>query len=600
VLFAQHTLSRGVMKMTAQMPPVGPADSRVVRLQLRRGDGWVVVAEAPIDPLSRTATFRVPGWDASRDVPYRLAYALDGREHHFAGTVRRDPVDKRQLVVAGLSCMVDLGFPNTDVARGVGYHDPDVLLFMGDQLYEGTGGYGVQRNANVELATLDYLRKWYMAGWSFGELMRDRPSVFLTDDHDVYHGNIWGEGGADAPTMADHPEGGYFMPPEWINMVQRTQTSHHPDPVDPTPVKQGIEVYYGEMLYGRASFALLEDRKWKTGPEGIVPPNPGRPDHIKDPTFDTRLLDVPEAELLGERQLRFLDEWGADWRGADFKVAVSQTIFAQIPNIHGEEEEWLAADLDSNGWPQTPRDEALRSLRKTGAFHLCGDQHIPMLVRYGIEDWDDAGYTFCVPAIATGYPRAFRPLQPGQNRAPGAPEHTGQFLDGFGNRVTVHAVANPAAEPRQPPLERLADKASGYGIVRLDRQARTITMECWPLLSDPARGDGEQFAGWPMTVAAQDNLGEAARASLPPLRIEGLDNPVVQVINEKDGEVVCTLRPGSTRCAPRVFKEGTYSVRIGDDQGWRETIRGLNATRSGHQAEVRVALGTPVPGDSSS
>lgn len=34
-----------------------------------------------------------------------------------------------------------------------------------------------------------------MHGWTWRELLRDIPSVTIPDDHDVFHGNIWGDGG---------------------------------------------------------------------------------------------------------------------------------------------------------------------------------------------------------------------------------------------------------------------------------------------------------------------------------------------------------------------------------------------------------------------
>ncbi len=42
-------------------------------------------------------------------------------------------------------------------------------------------------------------------------------------------------------------------------MVQRVQTSHLPDPFDPTPVLQGIGVYYTDLQWGGVSL-----RFWKT------------------------------------------------------------------------------------------------------------------------------------------------------------------------------------------------------------------------------------------------------------------------------------------------------------------------------------------------
>ena len=60
----------------------------------------------------------------------------------------------------------DLGFPNNDILPQLEFHDPDVLFFSRDQIYEGVGGYDPQR-APVGKATLDYLRKWYIFGWTF-------------------------------------------------------------------------------------------------------------------------------------------------------------------------------------------------------------------------------------------------------------------------------------------------------------------------------------------------------------------------------------------------------------------------------------------------
>ncbi|MEF8940412.1 MAG: alkaline phosphatase D family protein, partial [Salinivenus sp.] len=582
ILFAQHTLSRGTMTMTAQLPPMGAADGSTVRLQTREGGAWTSVAEADVHPRARTATVRVADWDDTRDVPYRLAYDYEGGDethtHHYEGVVRRDPVDQDEVVVAGFSCAKDAAFPHPNVEGGARQHDPDVLAFTGDQYYEDTGGYGVQRQrTDVERATLDVLRKWILHGWAFGDLMRDRPSICLLDDHDVYHGNIWGEGGTQVDRWELHDNGGYFMPPEWVNAVQRMQTAHLPPPHDPTPVKNDISVYYTDMLYGRVSFALLEDRKWKTGPDGFLPPNPGRPDWIEDPDFDPASVDLDAARLLGDRQLSFLDEWAADWRGADMKAVVSQTTFAQVPTHHGADFRYLVADLDSNGWPQTPRDEALRRIRKGFAVHLGGDQHLPMLLRYGIEDFDDAPYNFCVPGIAVGYVRAFWPGKAEMDPRPADTAPTGEFTDGLGNKVTVRAVANPEEEVvAEDPLRTLANKSSGYGILRFDKENREITAECWPILSDPDRGAEAQYAGWPQTFSMLDNDPREPVAHLPQLSVTGTTDPMVQVVDEAADEIVYTLRIQGQTFRPPVYAEGAYTLRVGDDAKWRTTRTGLH------------------------
>jgi hypothetical protein len=589
ILFSQYTLSGGTLKITAQMPPIGQSDSQVVGLQIRtaEGDGWVTVGEAPIDRLSRTATVRVDDWNAARDAPYRLVYRWEDQDYYWAGTIRRDPVDRESILVAGFTGHQDYAFPNEVITENVAKHDPDLLFFSGDQLYEGNAGYGIQREP-VDVASLDYLRKWYVFGWGFRELMRDRPSITIPDDHDVYQGNIWGGGGRKIE-QKDHDAGGYVMAPEWVNMVQRTQTDHLPDPFDPTPVEQGITVYYTAMNYGRISFAVLEDRKWKSGPKGLCPPTGGRADHVTDPQFDPKTADVPGAKLLGDRQLKFLADWAADWRGADFKVALSQTIFCGSSSLHGGNKMRLVADYDCNGWPQSGRNRALYELRRGLALHVAGDQHLASIIQQGIDDFDDAVWSFCVPSIAAGYPRVWAPLVKGENRLPGMPDYTGEFFDGLGNRMTIWAVANPRDKYRSGVIERARDKASGYGIVRLNKKTRKITLECWPLDEDPTEAGAVQYPGWPKTIDQLDNDGRRPVGYLPTIQVSGMTNPVVQVIDEDSNRIVYTVRALGTSFRAKVYAKGQYTVKVGEPEtGLITTLGDVPALKPDESRTIEV------------
>ena len=591
ILFSQYTLSGGTLKMTAQMPPLGPQDAQTVRLDVMRDGAWIEVANEAIHPQARTATFRVEDWNDTRDVPYRLAYSLtttDGRrrEHDWTGTVRRDPVDQDVLSVADISCNGHSAFPNTWCVESTARLNPDLLAFTGDQFYESSGGYGIQRDP-LDAAILDLLRKWYLHGWTWRELMRDRPSVSIPDDHDVYQGNIWGEGGE--PRRKTQEMGGYAMPVDWVNVVHRTQTSHHPDPHDPTPAKRGISVYYGPMTYGRVSFAILADRQFKSGPEGKVPRTGDRGDHVVDPAFDPKTADVPGAELLGQRQIEFLRAWATDWRGADVKAVISQTIFTAMATTHGANRERLRADYDANGWPQTARNAALREIRKAFAFHLAGDQHLPAVIHYGVDEHRDAGAAFAGPAINSIYPRWFEPEQAGESRPDGAPDNTGDFRDHFDHPLTVLAVANPKPTIRKKVLEHELDRSSGLGIVRFDKRARTITVECWGLLADVTQ-PGTQFPGWPVTVEVADNYGRKATAQLPKLEITGAKSPVVQVIDEASGELVYNLRIPGQSFQPHVFALGKYTVKVLDPESGRTVELAGIVARPNNGASLTVEL----------
>src|ERR1043166_9039125 len=142
--------------------------------------------------------------------------------------------------------------------------------------------------------------------------------------------------------------GGYAMPADWVNVVYRSQTAHHPDPHDPSPADRGTLQYYGAMTYGRVSFAILADRQYKSGPEGKIPPTGGRGDHETKPNYDPKTADVAGLSLLGAKQEEFLRRWVKDWRGAEMKAVISQTIFTAFPTTHGREREVLRADYDAN------------------------------------------------------------------------------------------------------------------------------------------------------------------------------------------------------------------------------------------------------------
>jgi hypothetical protein len=626
ILYAMHTLSRGTVSMTAQMPPIGPQDDQTVELQvpleaaqkilrvpgvreseisnlkseisdLSSQTPWTTIGRSTIDPLSRTAHFRISHWPDSEDVPYRLVYTMrttDGasRDDHYTGTVRRDPVDKPTISVAGFTGHKDTAFPNELLVSNVLKHDPDLCLFTGDQIYEDAGGFGIVREP-ADRAVLNYLRKIYLWGWSFRDVLRDRPSFVLPDDHDVYQGNVWGAGGN--PTeegITDHAAGGFAEPADFVDAVFRTQVGHHPPAYDPTPMMQGIDCWYGDCVYGRISFAIIEDRYFKTGPEGKVNDWPGRPDHVKDVNYDTSKLDKPGLTLLGERQLAFLDHWAQDWRGADMKCVCSQTIFCNLANYHGENQEFVFADLDSNGWPQTGRNKALDAMRKGFAFHYAGDQHLPSIVHHGIDTWGDAGWSFCVPSTAAGYPRSWRADDEGrpvQNRPPGGLPNTGEYRDAFGNFMTVHAIGNPAEMNRKPVLELLHDKSSGYGLVHFNKEDRTITMECWKLLFDAAKPQADdQFPGWQKTIAMLDNYGRDATLFLPELRVDGISGIVVQIVHEQTKEIVYTLRIPGESFRPKVFAPGTYTVRTSmGGENWRE-FRGLTAGSNSVDDVIRI------------
>ncbi len=522
LLWSMYTLSdsRGeegfVMKMSALTGPLGEKDNQSVELFLQRGGEWKSQGKAKLDTDAWTSTFRLAKWDEKKETPYKLVYLekhKDGKEtpSEWSGVIKANP-QGRALRLGALTCQNDYAFPYEPVANNVVKLDPDMLYFSGDQLYENHGGFGIIRDP-ADPAILNYLRKFYQFGWSFRDAMKDRPTVCIPDDHDVFQGNIWGEGGAKMKDIAGgaSSKGGYREPAKMVNVVHKTNTAHHPDAFDSKPCLQDISVYYGDLVYGGVSFAILGDRQWKSGPEHVETGS-GRADHVSDPDFDASVLDKPGLVLLGERQEEFLKTWSEDWSGHEMKILLSQTVFAGVATHHGKYDGYLKCDLDSGAWPQTARDNAINSIRKSKALHINGDQHLTTLSQYGVEKQRDSNWSFCTPAIAVGYPRWWRPDEVGmahQNRPDKARPNTGEFIDGFGNKVYVYAVGNPIVPTEKNRYKKAHQKGSGFGLVTIDTKKKTYALDSFRFLVDATDGKPDnQFPGWPVTIHQKENAGE--------------------------------------------------------------------------------------------
>ena len=514
VLAVLYSLSGSVLKLSAQFMPIGTGDPQQAVLQ-RRAPGtttWTSVQTAAVGG-GFVALFRVTGWDGTRDWDYRVAWAQGTTQQAFyTGTIRRNPTAQSSIAVAMVNCTIhsyrnleqassgapklpgevfrglytteNLYFPYAELVTNIQRQSPDLLVAFGDQYYEDK-----PTNTDRSQAVLDVLSRYYLWLWSFADITRSTPTICLVDDHDMYHPNLWGWSGRAAP-QGDYHWGGYIMPANWVNTVQRIHCSHNPDAYDPTTVLQGISVYYAAFSYGGVSFAILEDRKFKnTNQPGTNP--------------DGSPLQPPR-DLLGARQESFLGAW-ASMNPGQPKVCLTQTVFAcvQTSQTGGPQK-----DSDSNGTPVPARRTAVGLLKNARALVLSGDQHLGTLVRHGVNTFVDGPVQFTAPAAGTAWQRWFQPASPLPNPR-GA--NTGDFTDGFGNKFRVLAVANPKVTFAQVRAVQTNNnvgdrhlKSEGYGIVRIDKGASVFRLESWPWQTDPTAPGAAPYPGWPYNLAFAD------------------------------------------------------------------------------------------------
>ena len=474
IAFGIYTLSKNVLKLTAQLFPLYPDESRDIKFQIYESGKWNEVQKKEINEIGWSTTFKIENWDDTKNVRYRLRH---GKNAEFEGKIRKNPIEKDIIKLAAFSCNSnkDRG-DRQEYVKNINHIDPDILFFAGDQSYDHK----------------EHTAAWLKFGMQFRDIFRERPCITIPDDHDIGQGNLWGENGKIASSPAGN-DGGYFYHNEYVKMVERAQTSHLPDPFDKTPIEQGIGVYYTNLVYGNIDFAIIEDRKFKSGPKNKIPQQGPRPDHIRNPEYDPKSIDLDGLTLLGKRQHKFLSKWGKNQKKSIIKAVLSQTGFCGGAHLHGSEDNRLHADLDSNGWPQRGRNQALKLIKKANAVHIAGDQHLATVIHHGVDEYEDGPWAFLVPAMVNNYysrwwwPKDGKPGKKSNNVLP----WNGRYLDGFENKITMHAYANPDSD----------SNGAGFGVIKFDKPNKEVTFECWPRYQDLTLKKSKQFKGWPISVS---------------------------------------------------------------------------------------------------
>lgn len=510
VMGCLHTLNKDVLRLSAQFMPIDTARHPEARLDYKPAEReeWT---RGPIAAIGDgfLAFFRLAGWDSSITHDYRIVDPVQD-ETLFSGQIVKDPSSDRPLKIALFSCILpcnkhidredytpnyknekvlgrytpeNILFPHNEIVKSSRFHDPDLFIFCGDQFYENYPT--TDRNPDSELK-LDTLYRWYLWYWAFRDSVRNRPTIILADDHDVLQGNLWGKGG-DSSGGPREEDGGFKHDLETIRMVYRCLHIHNPDPFDPAPISHNIPVAYANFVYGGTSFAIVEDRKFKSPP---------RPE--EDPRSVT-------GSLLGARQEQFLAAWKTMDPGLP-KVCITASIWGSpqtAPDLSSDGLPLPLIDYDANGYPFDGRNRAVELVADANAVVLAGDQHLGMVAHQGLESFDDGAVFFSGPAAAAFWQRWFEGHGKLDNQRDNDP-NTGDFVDFCGNKMRVLAVANPKLNYDEFVANKrnwgnfIADrslKSEGYGLVRVDHAARQFVMECWSWDSDPATD--RQFDGWP-------------------------------------------------------------------------------------------------------
>ncbi len=145
-------------------------------------------------------------------------------------------------------------------------------------------------------------------------------------------------------------------------------------------------------------------------------------------------------------------------------------------------------------------------------LHINGDQHLTTLCQYGTKQQRDSNCSFCTLAISAGYPRWWLSDEvgkPPQNRPAHGHTNTGEYLDGFGNKVYVDAVGNPVVGKAPNRYDKAHEKGSGFGFMTCDTVKKRYALASFRFLVDATDGKASnQFPGFPVTIHQEENPGE--------------------------------------------------------------------------------------------
>jgi len=256
--------------------------------------------------------------------------------------------------------------------------DLDLMVFLGDYIYEGSGTDDrVRRHEGGEAVSLGGYRVRHAQYKTDPDLQRLHaavPWLITWDDHEVQ--NDWaGEQGEDLDPAFLKRRAAAFQ--AWFE--------HMPVPLHVMPHGPSLKLYDTVALGQLVRFTTLDDRQYRT-PQAC--PTPGRGGSRVVDLAECREVADPARTILGEEQERWVDATFASSR-QQWNVLAQQTLMAPIdasddPGRQAWTDGW-------EGYPESRR-RLLRSMSERGLSNpivVGGDTHSTFVADLRLDPWDE-------------------------------------------------------------------------------------------------------------------------------------------------------------------------------------------------------------------
>ena len=246
--------------------------------------------------------------------------------------------------------------------------DPDLVVFLGDYIYESSARQGtVRRHSQTArpIALADYRTRHalYKTDPDLQLAHRMLPWIATWDDHEV-----------DNDYANDRQEGGRTPPREFLSRraaAYQAYYEHMPLPAAMRPRGPDMRIHTGLEWGSLASFHVLDGRQYRS--HQACPGATGRAGDV-DPDRCAELRD-PSRTLLGKQQEAWLDGRFANSRTA-WNIVAQQLLMGQRDNKPGEGKLFWTDGWD--GYPAARRRllQSVVARRLSNPVVIGGDVHM--------------------------------------------------------------------------------------------------------------------------------------------------------------------------------------------------------------------------------
>lgn len=397
-----------VVLWTRLMHVPDPRSGVLVRWEIAHDEGFSRLVQrgeiSALPELAHSAHAEVTGLEPDRQYFYRF---LTGSAASPVGRTRTLPAadaEVRSLRLAYASCQRwDHG--HYSAWRHMRADDPDLVLFLGDYIYEYPRAANAVRapTGGWVLTLQDYRERHalHKSDPAMQAMHASCPWIVTWDDHEVqndYAGLSHGDSGPPVHDFAARRAAAYQAYYEHMPLPQSVLTRALQG------LSRGAEMrLYGASRYGRLATIHLTDARQYRDPHADCPRPPGGRDSNFDPTTCTAVHD-PKRSFLGQAQERWLDQSFAQGSGG-WNILAQQTLLGRRDFLGGP-----GQLLWKDGWDGYPeaRSRLTDSMRRHALANpvvLGGDVH-ENWVGHVLPDYEDAkaapvGVEFCGTSITS-------------------------------------------------------------------------------------------------------------------------------------------------------------------------------------------------------